>query len=225
MSPEYIITSLLLLIAILLSLTVHEFAHAWYADRAGDPTPRRQGRVTLNPIAHLDPLGTILIVILAFAGVGFGWGKPVPVNPGYFRNPRFDWVMTAFIGPLSNIILAILFAIILRGILIARLASGAGGEDEPTPVYLDFVFMMIVVNVTLAIFNMIPLHPLDGSKVLSGFLPDIYDRRYWNFQMLYGPIILFGSILILPYVTNGLIDPIRWVIVPIRRVLLDWLLG
>lgn len=217
---DYIITSVLLLIAILLSLTVHEFAHAWYADRAGDPTPRRQGRVTLNPLAHLDPLGTLLIVIMAFSGVGFGWGKPVPVNPGYFRNPRFDWVMTAFVGPLSNIILAILFAFLLRGV--APLFMAGGASTIPAPV--EFLFWMVVVNVSLALFNMIPLHPLDGSKVLSGFLPDVYDRRYWNFQVLYGPIILFGSILIVPFITNGAIDPIRWVLSPIRRTLLDWLL-
>ncbi len=216
-----ITTAILLLIAILLSLTVHEFAHAWYADRAGDPTPRRQGRVTLNPLAHLDPLGTILIVIVAFLGVGLGWGKPVPVNPAYFRNPRVDWVMTAFVGPLSNIVLAIPFAMILRGV---SQAVQIGNENQSIPVYVEFLFWMVMVNVSLALFNMIPLHPLDGSKVLSGFLPDIFDRRYWNFQMLYGPMILFGSILILPFLTNWLIDPIRWVLSPLRRALLDWLL-
>ncbi|MFQ3610816.1 MAG: site-2 protease family protein, partial [Fimbriimonadales bacterium] len=89
---------------------------------------------------------------------------------------------------------------------------------------VEFLFWMVVVNVSLALFNMIPLHPLDGSKVLSGLLPDVYDRRYWNFQVLYGPIILFGSILIVPFITNGAIDPIRWVLSPIRRTLLDWLL-
>jgi Zn-dependent protease len=89
---ETLISAVIWILAILLSLAVHEYAHAKYADWAGDPTPRSQGRVTLNPIAHLDPLGTILIIFMAFSGYGIGWGKPVPVNPGYFRSPRRDWV-------------------------------------------------------------------------------------------------------------------------------------
>jgi hypothetical protein len=95
---ETLISAVIWILAILLSLAVHEYAHAKYADWAGDPTPRSQGRVTLNPIAHLDPLGTILIIFMAFSGYGIGWGKPVPVNPGYFRSPRRDWVLCAFVG-------------------------------------------------------------------------------------------------------------------------------
>jgi len=213
---ETLISVVIWILAILLSLSVHEYAHAKYADWAGDPTPRRQGRVTLNPLAHLDPLGTILIIFMAFSGYGIGWGKPVPVNPGYFRSSRRDWVMCAFWGPLSNIILAVIFAIPLRLLL-------SSGQVSPDNVFVDFMLTMVLANVGLAIFNMIPLHPLDGSKVLSGTLPDIYDRRYWNFQMVYGPIILFGSILILPLI--GLPNPLRFILLPAREFLVRLLLG
>ncbi|MDM7460097.1 MAG: site-2 protease family protein [bacterium] len=213
---DALIQTILLILAILLSLAVHEYAHAQYADWAGDPTPRRQGRVTLNPLAHLDPLGTILIIFMAFANYGIGWGKPVPVNPGYFRSPRRDWVLCAFVGPLSNIVLATLFAIPLRLLL-------TPDQRLPDTVYVDFLMALVVVNVGLAVFNMIPLHPLDGSKVLSGFLPDVFDRRYWDFQTVYGPIILFGSILILPLI--GLENPLRFILLPAREFLVKLLLG
>jgi Zn-dependent protease len=213
---QTLITTVVWILAVLLSIAIHEYAHAQYADWAGDPTPRRHGRVTLNPIAHLDPLGTILIIFMAFSRYGIGWGKPVPVNPGYFRHTRRDWVMCAFVGPLSNIVLAAIFAIPSR-ILIA--------SDAPIPdnVFVDFVFAMVYVNIGLALFNMIPLHPLDGSKVLSGFLRDVFDSRYWGFQMIYGPIILFGSILILPLL--GIPNPLRYILVPARELLVKLLLG
>lgn len=213
---ETLIGAVVWILAILLSLAIHEYAHAKYADWAGDPTPRRQGRVTLNPLAHLDPLGTVLIIFMAFSGYGIGWGKPVPVNPGYFRSLRRDWVMCAFWGPLSNIILALLFSIPLRLML-------ASENLLPDNVFIDFLFAMVLVNIGLAVFNMIPLHPLDGSKVLSGFLRDVYDRNYWNFQMMYGPLILFGSILILPLL--GLPNPLRFILLPARDFLVRLLLG
>ncbi|MFN7015831.1 MAG: site-2 protease family protein [Fimbriimonadales bacterium] len=211
-----VVRAIIWIMAVLLSIAVHEYAHAKYADWAGDPTPRRQGRVTPNPLAHLDPLGTLLIIFMAFSGYGIGWGKPVPVNPGYFRSPRRDWVMCAFVGPLSNIVLAVLFAIPIR-ILQA--------SDAPLPdnVFIEFVYVMVYANIGLALFNLIPLHPLDGSKVLSGFLPDVFDRRYWNFQMVYGPMILLGSILILPLI--GLPNPLRVVLLPAREFFVDLLLG
>lgn len=219
MDLEYIIDVVLWLMAVLLSLTVHEFAHAKYADWAGDPTPRRQGRVTLNPIAHLDPLGTLLIIMVALSGFGFGWGKPVEVNPGYFRNPRRDWVMCAFVGPLSNILLAVLFALILR------LAPIPDPESLFNNIFLLFALYMVITNVGLAVFNMLPIHPLDGSKVLSGFLPDAFDRAYWRWQLTYGPILLMAALVIVPVVTNGAVRPIAWVLAPVRDTLLKWLLA
>ncbi|CUU08880.1 Zn-dependent protease (includes SpoIVFB) [Armatimonadetes bacterium GBS] len=219
MDLEYIIDVVLWLMAVLLSLTVHEFAHAKYADWAGDPTPRRQGRVTLNPIAHLDPLGTLLIIMVALSGFGFGWGKPVEVNPGYFRNPRRDWVLCAFVGPLSNILLAVLFALILR------LAPIPDPESLFNNIFLLFALYMVITNVGLAVFNMLPIHPLDGSKVLSGFLPDVFDRAYWRWQLTYGPILLMAALVIVPVVTNGAVRPIAWVLAPVRDTLLKWLLA
>ncbi|MCL6531821.1 MAG: site-2 protease family protein [Armatimonadetes bacterium] len=219
MDLGYIIDVVLWLMAVLLSLTVHEFAHAKYADWAGDPTPRRQGRVTLNPIAHLDPLGTLLIIMVALSGFGFGWGKPVEVNPGYFRNPRRDWVMCAFVGPLSNILLAVLFALILR------LAPIPDPESLFNNIFLLFALYMVITNVGLAVFNMLPIHPLDGSKVLSGFLPDVFDRAYWRWQLTYGPILLMAALVIVPVVTNGAVRPIAWVLAPVRDTLLKWLLA
>lgn len=216
LSIENLVETLLWVMAVLLSLTVHEYAHAKYADWAGDPTPRRQGRVTLNPIAHLDPLGTILIIFVALSGYGFGWGKPVPVNPGYFRNPRRDWVMCAFWGPLSNLLLALVFSLLLRFLI----GVGVPVEDN---IFLEFLLILIIANVGLAVFNMIPLHPLDGSKVLSGFLRDVFDPRYWGFQMVYGPIILFGSILVLPVL--NLPNPLFELLDVMRGAVLRLLLG
>lgn len=216
LSLENLIRTLLWIMAVLLSLTVHEYAHAKYADWAGDPTPRRQGRVTLNPVAHLDPLGTVLIVLVALSGYGIGWGKPVPVNPGYFRHPRRDWVMCAFWGPLSNLLLALGFSLLLRALLTA-------GFSIRNNVFMEFLLILIVANVGLAVFNLIPLHPLDGSKVLSGFLRDVFDPRYWGFQMTYGPIILFGSILVLPIL--NLPNPLFYVLDVMRSAVLRVLLG
>lgn len=218
MNLEYITDVVLWLTVVILSLTVHEFAHAKYADWAGDPTPRRQGRVTLNPIAHLDPLGTLLIIMVAISGFGFGWGKPVEVNPGYFRNPRRDWVLCAFVGPLSNILLAGVFALILR------LAPISDPESLFSNSFLLFALYMVITNVGLAVFNMLPIHPLDGSKVLSGFLPDVFDRAYWRWQLTYGPILLLAALVIVPVVTDGAVRPIAWVLAPVRNTILDWLL-
>jgi Zn-dependent protease len=199
------------LLAIIISLSIHEFAHAKSAELAGDPTPRAQGRITLNPIAHLDPLGTLLILLTMLSGYGIGWGKPVEVNPGNFRKPRLDFVLVAAWGPLSNVILATLCATLLR-------TAGGALPD----LLLDFLVYMVVINIVLAVFNMIPLHPLDGSKVLSGFLRDFYDRKYWRFQMTYGSMILFGSIMILPWFG---FYPLSYIIRPMVRLIGGWLLG
>ncbi len=203
--------------AVVLSLTVHEFAHAKYAHWAGDPTPQRQGRVTLNPLAHLDPLGTLLILITAYSGYGFGWGKPVEINPGFFRHPRRDWTLCAFWGPFSNILLALLFA----GIVRLMVATGLGLDT----IFLDFVLIMVLANVGLALFNLLPIHPLDGSKVLSGFLPDVFDRRYWSFQLVYGPILFLVLVLFVPILTNGAVRPIWLVLGPVYDLAIRLLLG
>lgn len=213
---ERITQTVLWIIAVLLSLTVHEYAHAKYADWAGDPTPRSQGRVTLNPLAHLDPLGTLLIIFMAFSGYGIGWGKPVPVNPAHFRNVRRDWIMVAFWGPLSNLLLAAFFAFLLRGLI-------GIGVDPRDNIFIEFLLILVFTNVGLAVFNMVPLHPLDGSKVVAGFLPDVFDRRYWNFQLVYGQVILLVALLVLPLF--NLPNPLFYVLDRIELFIVRRLLG
>ncbi len=214
---QRVVEFVLWLMAVLLSITIHEFAHAKYADWAGDPTPARQGRVTLNPLAHLDPMGTILILITAISGYGFGWGRPVEINPGYFRHPRRDWVLCAFWGPLSNMLLAALFA----GLVRAMLATGMGRGT----IFLDFALIMVLVNIGLALFNLLPIHPLDGSKVLSGFLSDVFDRRYWSFQLLYGPMLFLLLVLFIPVLTGGRVHPIWIILDPVYSLAVRLLLG
>ena len=174
---------LVLLIPVLtFALVFHAYAHAWVAHKLGDDTAAYQGRLTLNPLAHLDPMGSIMILF-----VGFGWAKPVPVNPAFFRNPRKDMMMVAFAGPASNLLLAFV------GGLMFRFLTVAGGMDHGA--FVSMLFIFIQINIMLAMFNMIPLPPLDGSQIFSGFMvrknPDLVVKL-----QMYGPQILFGLILI-----------------------------
>lgn len=171
--------------AVLVAVTLHEYAHAWTADRLGDPTPRSQGRLSLNPLVHLDPLGSLLLVL-----VGFGWAKPVPVNPRYFDDWRRGMLLVAAAGPLSNIALLFLVgALVQVGVLPLRGPVGT------------FVQFLGFINAILAVFNLLPLHPLDGSRILTGLLPAepaaAYDRL-----APYGPPILLALIL-LPRIVPG----------------------
>jgi len=178
----------LLLIAppILLALTFHEYAHAYVANRLGDDTAKQSGRLTLNPLRHLDPLGTIMIFL-----VHFGWAKPVPVNPYLLKNPKKDMLWISAAGPLSNMALALASGILFR-ILIA---SGEASEQTSFLGLLIYVvFMSLQINLALAIFNILPIAPLDGSKILSGLLPDRFGKMFY-FMERYGPFILLGLII------------------------------
>jgi len=151
---EILITLPLLLIA----LSIHEFAHAWVADKLGDSTPRSQGRVTLNPIKHLDPMGTGLLVFsMLFTNFAFGWGKPVMVNPNNFKNPNSDYGKVAFAGPLSNIIMAFASFLIIKFV------------EMPSFVEQGF-FSFLILNIFLAVFNLIPIFPLDGFNITKSLL-------------------------------------------------------
>lgn len=164
-------------VALLIAITVHEFAHAFAADRLGDPTPRLMGRLTLNPIAHLDPLGTLLLLLIRF-----GWGKPVQFDPYNLANPRKDSAVIALAGPFSNLLLASFFSILLR------IVSMPGSSIASlSPILTPFIFY----NVLLAIFNLIPIHPLDGGKILVGLLPHEYAHRVDKFLSQYGIFLLF----------------------------------
>jgi Zn-dependent protease len=178
----------LLLIAppILLALTFHEYAHAYAAYRYGDDTAKQSGRLTLNPLRHLDPLGTIMIFL-----VHFGWAKPVPVNPGRLRNPKKDMLWISAAGPLANMVLALASGLFIRGLLITGYTP-----DRHTAIGLLF-FMLIMslqINLALAIFNILPIAPLDGSKILSALLPARHEKLV-SFLERYGPFILIVLIL------------------------------
>jgi Zn-dependent protease len=177
---------------LLLSLSVHEAAHAWTSNRLGDPTARELGRITLNPLAHIDWIGTVLFPLIAMAsGVPLlGWAKPVPVNPRYFREPRRDFAIVAAAGPISNLILATAGAITLRILL--------SGETVFAGRVLGWVFIAAQLNVLLAVFNLIPIPPLDGGNVALGLLPPSLARplaqmRQYGFLILYA--LMFTGVL------------------------------
>jgi Zn-dependent protease len=185
-------------IVLLFSLTVHETAHAWTADRLGDPTARMLGRVSLNPVVHADPIGTVLFPLLAMiSGVPLiGWAKPVPVNMRHLSHPRRDYMLVAAAGPASNLILAVVAASILAVMPISPLVL-----DEPNiSVPLANLFSMAIqLNLLLAVFNMLPIPPLDGGNVLSGLLPPPLAARFDQIRP-YGFLLIYAVILTPAYV-------------------------
>jgi Zn-dependent protease len=170
-----------LFVAFTIAITFHEFAHAYVADQMGDTLPRSQGRVTLNPLSHMDPWGTLLIFL-----VGFGWGKPV-MHRTYDRRKRL-WISIA--GPISNVILALVFGLVLRFAPDSLLRTGPEWFNVGIILYV-----IISINLTLAVFNMIPLSPLDGSSVFAGILPAPYGDRLAHYNARY-PQALFFFLLI-----------------------------
>jgi len=169
-------------VTLILAITVHEFSHGFAAEKLGDPTPRLQGRLSLNPMAHLDPLGTIMLFLF-----GFGWGKPVLFDPFNLKNPRKDAAIISFAGPLSNIIMAVIAS------LIVRLLTGAGSSYN---IVADALSLFVYFNLILAFFNLIPIHPLDGGKIFIGLLPKNEADEANAFLKRYGLIILI--LLIMP---------------------------
>jgi Zn-dependent protease len=175
---------------LLFSLTFHEAAHAWMSNRLGDPTARMLGRLTLNPLAHLDLFGTLMLVM---SGFRFGWAKPVPVDLRNFADPRKGMFLTAAAGPISNVILAIGCGLVVRVLI----GSGWGTEIQSGFLHaLGKIFAMgVIMNLSLAFFNLIPLPPLDGSKILMGLAPPSWDRHLHTLERI-GPPILIGLILL-----------------------------
>ena len=184
------VRTLYILLSLLICIDIHEFFHAWMANYLGDPTAKQMGRLSLNPLVHLDPVGTIMMLLAVLRGIGLGWGKPVPVNPyNSRRDPRALMGVVGFAGPFSNLLLASAVAVPLRfGTL-------------PAGVLRDFLTVLVVVSISLAVFNMLPVPPLDGFSVLMAILNAI--RRPWaysSFQTLarlegQGPMILLLVIL------------------------------
>ena len=179
--------SLIIFAVLLFSLTVHEMAHAVTADWFGDPTARRLGRISLNPAVHIDPVGTIMLPLLELLAGGFvfGWAKPVPVNPANLKNHRQDFLVIAAAGPASNILMAVAASQLLG------LVPGGLGASEGVPGALaTFGFAMVQLNLLLAVFNMLPIPPLDGGNVLAGILPEAVAASYDRLVRPYGFVIL-----------------------------------
>jgi len=211
--------------ALLIAVTVHELAHALVADRLGDPTPRRLGRITLNPLPHLDPLGA-----LAFVLAGFGWAKPVPVNFMNLRRPKEDMVWVAGAGPATNLLLAAACGLLFRLMvtinpgLILHLRPGGGpsGWNDPAAIVLVPLLLMLLEavkwNVVLAVFNMIPIPPLDGGRVMVGLLPDRQSAAWASIEP-------FGFFIIIALV---FLDPFGFwsqIISPIIINIMMWIVG
>lgn len=176
------------LVIILGSIALHEFAHAKSADSYGDDTPRMQGRVTLNPLAHLDPIGTVMIFITVFSGYGIGWGKPVQVNPRNMQNPRWDHLFSVLWGPLTNVIIAVGVAGIFR--LAIAMQGGAPAWFE------EFAKLAVTLNLGLASFNMIPIGPLDGHWILGILLPPEVGHRFIRWSQTQGSLLLLLLIVV-----------------------------
>ena len=194
---------------LLFALTAHEFAHGYVAFRLGDPTAKAAGRLTMNPLKHLDPMGTIAIFLIKF-----GWARPVPVNPNYFRNPRQDMLVVALAGPMTNLIIAI-----ASGLLFKVLIAIAPMLPSTETVVTTFSFMInclaysVILNLILCVFNFLPIPPLDGSRILMGVLPEKLAIQYSQYEK-------YGFILLLILVFTGSFGKI---ISPINQFVLSWL--
>ena len=208
--PDFNIIDLLSTFIILLfSLTIHESAHAWTANYLGDPTARSLGRITLNPLVHVDPIGTVLLPLIAFSTGApiIGWAKPVPVNIANLRNDRSDFVWVAAAGPISNLVIALAGALMMRLLAIwvtnvdvlagqsSLLSYDLGELSGPVIRIFQLATLAVQVNLLLAVFNMIPIPPLDGGNVLGGMLPTRLGEQYDRLVRPYGFLLLYALLL------------------------------
>ncbi len=198
------------LIVILFAITIHEAAHGWAANKLGDPTAMIMGRVTLNPVAHIDPIGTVLlpIMLVIMRAPPFGWAKPVPVNPLNLKNPKKDNLLISAAGPISNISAAIVAGIALK-ILLALTGQSAPPGFSITQVLVTILYYTVLLNVFLAVFNLIPIPPLDGSGILLGLVSDEAAQKVEQLRP-YGFIIVIGMMWL--GVLNFIFSPIYKII-------------
>lgn len=193
----------LFFVSLVICITIHEFAHAYVADKLGDPTAKLAGRVTLNPFSHLDPIGTLALVFFHF-----GWGRPVPFDPYNLKDPKRDSALISIAGPLSNLGLAVIISIVLH---VFPIGQGLVGQ---------FLVSLLVLNVGLAIFNLIPIHPLDGGKILIGLAPKEVAKEWDSILHNYGIFILLLLFLPLYQGTSPLVMLLNPIISTILKVLL-----
>lgn len=204
--------TLTLIPGFILGLTLHEFSHAWVANRLGDSTAQQMGRLTLNPLAHLDLFGSLMLIF-----AGFGWAKPVPVNAYNLRHPRRDMAMIALAGPVSNVLLATAIAIVLRLVL----AFGLGDALMTFNVVLLIIARAVWINIVLAVFNLIPLPPLDGSRILAGIVPEAWNHGYDQLER-FGPAILLGIVVLASFTGVSIFGRI---IMPLVNPLFNLIMG
>lgn len=203
------------LVGLVIAITIHEFSHAYAAEHLGDPTPRLQGRLTLNPLAHLDPLGTLALLLLRF-----GWGKPVQFDPYNLRHPRRDAAIISLAGPVANLVLALMCSVLIHILFTVRLTLLSNPFLGMTAYLLIGILQpLIIINVILAIFNLVPVSPLDGFKIVGGMLPEEYSQQWYQLES-YG--MLFLLFLILPIFGGN--SAISNFISPIINVVLSLLL-
>ncbi len=187
---------------VLMALMIHEVAHGYMAYRLGDPTARNLGRLTLNPLKHLDPIGALCMVFLKF-----GWAKPVPINSRYFKDPKRDFILTAAAGPAANLLLAFVGVILycLTEMIYGFLPPATGFMHSFQDVWLAFLYLIILMNVSLGIFNLIPVPPFDGSRIFLSFLPP----KYYFGVMKYERYIMIGFMFLLW--SDRLNAPLSWI--------------
>lgn len=206
MSGDRLINLLILIPVLVLSMMAHELAHGWVAYKMGDPTAKNRGRLSLNPIRHLDPLGTAMFVITyLFSGFIFGWAKPIPVSPYYFKDRQRGMAIVGAAGPITNFIIAIIFIIILNWI-----------QPEINSRVFEIFFLIFQVNIVLGLFNLIPIPPLDGSRVLGAFLPrSAYEK--WVAVDRYGMLLVLVMIVLFQ---RQFFQMLRWAMMGLAKLFL-----
>lgn len=221
-TAETVINLLLYVIIILISLSVHELSHGYAAYRCGDPTARNLGRLTLNPLAHLDPIGTVMMLVF-----GFGYAKPVPINPRYFHHYKRDLCIVSLAGPLSNLLLALIGTIVYD--LSFLLLPISAKLSIPGGVWLYFCMSFVIANTSLCVFNLLPIPPLDGSRIVSVALPaklSYYYLKYERYIMLLTFVLLYQGALrgVLSFLSNGILNglftAVGWLFSPLAKLML-----
>lgn len=212
---------LYLIPVILVSLSFHELAHAYISYRLGDPTAKNLGRLSLNPLKHLDPLGTIMLILSSIQGRGFGWAKPVPINPTYYRDRRKGTMLVSLAGPLSNVLLAFVFSFPMAyigikygadsSVLFSSYGFGYAGGGSIQAVVFNLCRTFYIINIGLAIFNIIPVPPLDGSKILGGILPPRQYFKMMEYENYIGLIFLV-IMFMFPRILSLILSPFMFIV-------------